>query len=145
MPSKQKYKVYVAVFKGDPVDFQKYRHTGLWFVPEGSGTKYYFHVKGFTGSFEFERRENFDPTTSRTFAKKIKLGKTKLYLTSDELAALLENVSVNNNDPEFNCQQWVQYVLWALFDNGYLNEEQYNDGLNGMIDATMEATDENLA
>ncbi len=89
MPSKGKYKVYVAVFKGDPVDFSKYRHTGLWFVPEDRATQYYFHVTGFTGMFEFERRKDFDPTTSRTFAKKIKVGKTKLSLSSSELATLL--------------------------------------------------------
>ncbi|KAK3186280.1 hypothetical protein K4F52_005044 [Lecanicillium sp. MT-2017a] len=145
MPSKRKYTVYVVVFKGDPVDFIKYRHTGLWFVPEDGGTQHYFHVTGLTGQFQFESRKGFDPTKSRTFAKKVKVGKIKLSLTSSEIGNLLESVSVNNYDLEFNCQQWVQDALSILLDAGYINEEQYNNGLDGMTDAIAEAADEDFA
>ncbi|KAF5529465.1 hypothetical protein FMEXI_14139 [Fusarium mexicanum] len=145
MPSKTKYKIYIAVHRGDPVDFSKYRHTGLWCVPDDNTSHYFYHVKGLIGEFTFEQRKNFDPTTSRTFAKKVKVGRTQHSLTSFELASLMGAVDVANHDPEFNCQQWVDFALVALYQKGYLTAEQYNTGLNGMIDATMEAEDESLA
>ncbi|KAM9879003.1 hypothetical protein VD0002_g4376 [Verticillium dahliae] len=87
MSSKKKYKIYIAVHKGDPIDFSKYRHTGLWCMPEDRYSHYYFYVKGLTGDFTFERRKNFDPIASRTFAKKVKVGKTEHSMTSSELAS----------------------------------------------------------
>ncbi|EGY14262.1 uncharacterized protein VDAG_05426 [Verticillium dahliae VdLs.17] len=57
MSSKKKYKIYIAVHKGDPIDFSKYRHTGLWCMPEDRYSHYYFYVKGLTGDFTFERQE----------------------------------------------------------------------------------------
>ncbi|KAK8147555.1 hypothetical protein G3M48_001373 [Beauveria asiatica] len=145
MATQRKYDVYVAVFKGAPFDFCKYRHTGLWFSPEDNAQVCYVHVVGLTGSFSFETRWGWDPATSRTFAKKVKVATTKRPLTPSELVALSQSVSVKNRDPEFDCQQWVQSALLALFENGYITKEEYNDGLNGMIDATMEAVDEKIA
>jgi hypothetical protein len=57
----------------------------------------------------------------------------------------MESVDVLNHDAEFNCQQWVDFALRTLYHAGYLSGEQYDTGLNGMIDATMEAEDEMLA
>lgn len=145
MPNKTKFKIHIAIHRGDPVDFSKYRHTGIWCVPEDGSSHYYYHVKGLTGEFVFERRKDFDPTTSRTFAKKVEVGKTKHSLTSSELASQMESVPVANNDAEFNCQQWVDYALRTLYHAGFLTEEQYSAGLNEMLDATMEAEDEHLA
>ncbi|KAM0666491.1 hypothetical protein MY8738_005656 [Beauveria namnaoensis] len=144
MSTKRKYDVYVAVFHGTPVDFCKYRHTGLWYEPEDDGTTFYAHVTGLEGEFRFQERWNYDPEGSRSFAKKVRVGTTKRPLTDSELVALSESVSVDNDNPEFNCQQWVQYALLVLYENGLITEKEYNDGVNGMIDATMEAKDEHL-
>lgn len=56
----------------------------------------------------------------------------------------MEYVAVENGDPEFNCQQWVDYALRTLCHANYLTAEEYDKGVNGMIDATMEAEDEHL-
>ncbi|KAJ4201205.1 hypothetical protein NW767_006857 [Fusarium falciforme] len=145
MRGETRYKIYIAVYKGDPMDFSKFRCTGLWCVPEDVSSHYYFHVKGLTGAFAFERRKNFDPTTSRTFAKKVRVGKTQHPMSSSELVRQMESVDVLNHDAEFNCQQWVDFALGTLYHAGYLSGGQYDTGLNGMTDATMEAEDEMLA
>jgi hypothetical protein len=145
MPRKSQYRIYIAVHKGDPVDFSKYRHTGLWCVPVDGSSNYYYHVRGSLPDFRFEQLTDFDPTTSKTFTKKVEVGKTKRSLTSDELTEQMVSVDVLNNDAEFNCQQWVDFALRKLCDAGNLTEEQYNSGLNGMIDVMMEAEDEDLA
>ncbi|KAL3595618.1 hypothetical protein FPOAC2_09967 [Fusarium poae] len=145
MSGATRYTVYVAVHKGNPIDFSKYRHTGLWFVPEDSSPHYFFHVKGKPSEFLFEMRKNWDPTTSATFAKKVMVGKIQHPLTSSEVEQHMRSVTVGNDDYEFNCQQWVQMALLSLRHQGCLTEEQYDAGVNGMIDATMEAADEDLA
>ncbi|OAA36781.1 hypothetical protein BBO_08060 [Beauveria brongniartii RCEF 3172] len=145
MATKRKYDVYVAVFVGTPLDFCKYRHVGLWYEPEDNDALFYAHVTGVEGEFKIEKRWNYDPAGSRTFAKKVKVGTTKRSLTHSELVALSESVSVDNDNPEFNCQHWVEHGLLVLLEKGLITEKEYNDGLNGMIDATMEAEDEDLA
>ncbi|PMB73315.1 hypothetical protein BM221_000736 [Beauveria bassiana] len=144
MSTKRNYDIYVAVFKGIPMDFCKFRHTGLWFYPDEGTEECYVHVVGLTGEFEFETRLGWDPANTVSFAKKVKVGTTKRSLTTSELVALSQSIPVENRNPEFNCQQWVQRALLALFKNGYITEEEYNNGVNGMIDATMEAEDETL-
>lgn len=50
--------------------------------------------------------------------------------------------SPDNRDREFNCQTWVAKVLERLSNQGYLLKENSDVGINGMVDATMEAEDE---
>ncbi|EKJ76926.1 hypothetical protein FPSE_02924 [Fusarium pseudograminearum CS3096] len=145
MSGATRYTVYVAVHKGDPMDFSKYRHTGLWFVPENSVPHYFYHVRGKPTVFLFEMRKNWDPTRSANFAKKVLAGRISHPLTASELEQHMRSVTVGNDDHEFNCQQWVQMALLLLRQKGLLTQEQYDAGVDGMIDATMEAADEDIA
>lgn len=145
MATETKYQVYVSVHKGDLLDSSKFRHTALWFVPEDDTSHYYYHVTGAKQDFAFERRCNFDPTTSQSFATKVELGQTEQALTASELTRQMESVVVANDNVEFNCQQWVDMALRRLREVGYLTAAQYDTGMNGMIDAIMEAEDDHLA
>ena len=127
------------------MDFQKYRHTGIWFVPVGSGTHYYFHVRGSTGAYEYDMAEDFDPTKTKKFAKKIKVGITRHSLTSDDIIRRMENIPVRNMDNEFNCHGWVDLAVKDLYKAHYLTRDQYEDGIDAMMDVTLEAEDEALA
>ncbi len=142
MSQPQKYSVYIVVHKGDPVDFQKFRHTALWLVPVDNGSNYYCHVRGSTGDFEYEKRSDYNPTRTRTFAKLINVGETKTSMTSSELTSQVEGTPVNNKDREFNCQTWVDDAVRRMYRAGYLTKEEYEEGTNGMLDATLEAIDE---
>ncbi|KAK2606303.1 hypothetical protein QQS21_003351 [Conoideocrella luteorostrata] len=124
-----KYKIYISIHRRDPVDFSKYRNTAIYCVPEDDSASYFYHFTGVTRGFNFEKRKNFDPTSSYTFAKKVKM----------------DSVPVLNEDREFNCQQWVELALNTLRHAGYLKKEQYNDALDEMLEAIMEAEDEDIA
>lgn len=142
MSTKRKYHVSVAVQKSTP-DYFKYRHVGLWFQPEDESTHYYFHVHGFQGNYQYEKRKNFDPTSTRSFAKKVIVAKTRHSLTSSDLARLMESVEVANSNPEFNCQMWVSAALKTLAERRFLTSDQSERGESDMVDACMEAEDEN--
>jgi len=145
MSQQQKYKVYIAVYKGEPVDFQKYRHTGLWFVPEESGSTLFCHVTGSTGDFTFESRTNYNPTSSETLAKTIEVGATQQKLTAAALLGEMQACPVRNDDMEFNCHGWVEAALKRLSLAGYLTNEEYENGFDKMMDATLEAEQDQYA
>lgn len=142
MSQRQKYRVYIAVHRGDPVDFQKFRHTALWFLPVDSGSSHYCHVRGSTGDFSYEKRSDYNPTKTQTFAKLIDVGTTKTSMTSSELTNHVKDTPVKNRDWEFNCHTWVDNAVQRMYRAGYLTKEEYEEGRDAMIDATMEAADE---
>jgi hypothetical protein len=46
---------------------------------------------------------------------------------------------------DWNCQNWVGDVLARLVTAGYLDSAGRNRGLDGMVDAILEAKDEEIA
>jgi len=134
--------VSIIVFRAEPLDYQKYRHTALWFRFQGGDDTVVMHVIGVIGSFEFEARDNYDPTTSAKFTKEISVGCLLTPMTKAELVTLISQTPPDNRDREFNCQVWVANVLSRLSDQGYLLKEQTDAGINDMVEATMEAEDE---
>ncbi|KAI5455756.1 hypothetical protein BGZ63DRAFT_368398 [Mariannaea sp. PMI_226] len=142
MPTNRDYKVYTIVYRSTPLDLQMYRHVALLFKPSGKSSSYYFNVVGSTGEFEFEMRKDFDPTSSGKFEKKIKVAKLSAQITSSYLNQLMEGVPIVNENPEFNCQVWVDYALYVLCQQGYITNDEYVKGRNEMVDATMEARDD---
>jgi hypothetical protein len=143
IPRRGLWDVYIAIHKGDPLDYQKYRHTGVWLVPVGgSGSNYYCHIRGTPGEFVYETRTNYDPQSSRTFAKLIGVARTTKEATAAEITDVMRLTPVQNDNWEFNCQIWVETAVKRLYQQGYISEKQYFDGTDAMVEATMEAVDE---
>lgn len=86
----------------------------------------------------------------RTLAKEVPVGQLARPLTKARLVHFISQTPVDNDDPEFNCQVWVEAALTrlatenALGDGGslLLSMEDYQNGFDAMVDATMEAADE---
>ena len=143
------YTAYTIVFKGDPLDLQQYRHTALLFVPltgdgeaDAAADTYYCNAVGVSGEFEFEDGTNHQPQLEEKFVAQLEVGRTKTAMTPHQLASLMRRVPVLNDDYEFNCQSWVQLALERLSKDGYLTQEEYDDGVNDMVSETMKAADE---
>lgn len=58
------------------------------------------------------------------------------------LKQVFASIPINNRDIEFNCQTWVERALKVLRDSGALTAAEYDQGVNGMVDAIAEAEDE---
>lgn len=86
--------MYIIVHKGDPLDYQKYRHTAIWLVPAEGDSQYYCHVRGAPGEFEYEKRTDYDPRGSRSFAKLIEVGRTKIDATTNEITGQVKTTPV---------------------------------------------------
>lgn len=93
--------------------------------------------------FEFEVREESDPTAGQNFAKMIDVGYLAMSSdTSTSVKRVFERVPIDNQSREFNCQSWIERALRLLVSWGYLSQTDYDAGLDGMVDAIAEAEDE---
>lgn len=139
--AQRRYYIYVAIFRGRPRDRQRNRHVALWFVPEKGGKSFVFHAVGRTRAFSFESKENYDPTTSNSFAKIVTVATTAHKFTADELLQWLQRVPIDNNDPEYTCVSWVDEALKMLRDAGSITSDDYERAMDDTIGATLEATE----
>lgn len=134
-------RISVIVSKGSSVDWQEYRHTALWLEFPDLSPSMLVHVVGSLGLFKYNFRELAKPEESKYFAKLIVAGTLTSAITQREVLDTLGSVPIANDDLEFNCQTWVELALRTLRDKGTLSKESYEQGFNGMIDATLEAKD----
>ncbi|KAK8155101.1 hypothetical protein IWX90DRAFT_54268 [Phyllosticta citrichinensis] len=142
----------VYVFIGEPDDFKKLRHAALWFETGDDLTSFLIHVTklqatestptAYRAFYHVDVNRSFNPLRSLKIVGSVNLGPLEKQITSTQLADFLSETPVDNSDPEFNCQVWVQGALQRLKDKGYLSEEQYEKGFDGMIKFVSEATDE---
>lgn len=135
-------RLYVIVYRGDPVDLQATRHTAL-FINEGSQeTGELLHLAGSAGIFSFERRSNENPTKSQTFAKKIPVEPITKAPTRQQLVSKIAATPINNRSHSWNCQTWVGDALARLVGEDWLSRQSKSNAISSMADAIVEAKDE---
>lgn len=133
--------VSIAIYKGDPVDFQMYRHT-LVFIEFSTESSLIVHIVGSRGEYSLDTRSNEDPTAIKDFIKKIAVGYTSNAVTEAQITQLAYSNPPNNRDLEMNCQTWVGQFLGAMQSRGWLAEGDVSRGLDGMAEVILEAEDE---
>jgi hypothetical protein len=132
----------IAVFKGDPIDTQRYRHTSLYITFANHELSVIVHVVGPPGEFEFDTQVGYDPSQDKSLAKIVDVGFLSVESTRDQITQILRRVPIENEDREFNCQTWVEGALKKFRDLGMLTSALYARGLDEMVDVIAEATDE---
>ncbi|KAK7550715.1 hypothetical protein IWX49DRAFT_370373 [Phyllosticta citricarpa] len=166
------FSVSVLVFKGDPVDWQRYRHTALCFRPASSSPSppptpsprcqrrdsssgneesapaspppLIIHAIGAPYEYEIQAIDDYEPRRDpeRTLVRDITVGKLRKAVTKEHLISVVSKIPVDNNDSEFNCQTWVEKALKQLSDDDWLTAEEYNNGVDGMVEGIIEAEEE---
>ncbi|KAF2084765.1 hypothetical protein K490DRAFT_68522 [Saccharata proteae CBS 121410] len=131
--------VSVVVYVGDPVDFQNYRHTMVFFRAEDGGFMLTAHAMGGAGAFRHELRDSKDSRHTAMFAKEVPVRCLRGEVTKAQLSAMACEVPIDNGDPEFKCRAWVEAYLGKLYEAGYLLQGEYSQGVDGMMEAAMES------
>lgn len=130
----------IIVYKGDPVDLRKTRHTAL-FVTFADNTTVLIHAIGAGGDFTMAQRLNEQPTDSQRFVKSIPVavitGKSK-----SQIRSTIAATPVNNSSRDWDCQKWVGDALTRLSNLGWITKQQKSDAISRMVDAVFEAEDE---
>ena len=134
--------ISILVFKGEPLDYQRYRHTSLHISFTDDQDPFVAHAVGPPGEYEFQIREPYDSTESQGIVRTVRVGDLLVSVGRVQMIDVLRAVPVRNWDVEFNCQIWVEATLRRLRDLRLLSSEGYTEGVDGMVDAIAEAEDE---
>jgi hypothetical protein len=135
-------KLSIAVYKEEPLDWQKYRHTALCLRPANGNNPMIIHATGPKGEYVLETKDNYDPTKSTRLAKEVRVGSLRTPMTKAQLAALLYQTPIKNKDREVDSRKWFGDALQRLATAGYILQKDCDSGIDRMVEATMEAKDE---
>lgn len=136
----RRFILYLVVYIGRP-DYQKTRHTALFFEAQDAGPNMTYHVKSIENvGFEMEVIPGYDALRSVNLVGRIKI--RELVIDAAELDRLMRSVPLKPHDGESNCQIWVGSALKALKDAGSITKDEWSKGVDGMIDITMQAGEE---
>jgi hypothetical protein len=132
----------ISIDKGEPLDWQMYRHTALCLRPTDGEKPMIVHAAGPKGEYVLETKDDYDPATSPMLAKEVHVASTRVPASKIQVAAILHQTPVRNRDPEFDCQKWVGDALQKLVEAGCIEQEECERGIEGMVEVIMEAEDE---
>lgn len=143
--------VSILVFRGDPLDYQRNRHTALSFRPlfpedygSRGGATLVVHIIGAPGEFGLQVYDHYDASqdTSRTLVKDILVGTLRKDASKAEVVQVLAQVPIENWDREFNCQSWVEKSIGKLRELEWVSAEEVEQGFDAMIECILEADEE---
>lgn len=140
--SKSGIYVRIAVYKSEPLDYQKFRHVALWFEFDNGADSVAIHIVGPNQDYQLQVREHYNPAGSRLFEKEVQVGWAKAGSTKSQLVDIVSKTPIDNTSRGFNFQVWVVDALNLLAQEGYIDQEDYLGAVDRMIDATMDAKDE---
>ncbi|EME88610.1 uncharacterized protein MYCFIDRAFT_170196 [Pseudocercospora fijiensis CIRAD86] len=123
----------IVVWKGDPVDFPQYRHTALCFRFPDTLTPITIHAIGPPGEYVYELQDSHDPALDHGIAGVVNVGMLSMLTTNSRLDGILRAVPMENSNPEFNCQIWIEKALKSLQNHRLLTSEAYSKGVDGMM------------
>ncbi|KAF3904536.1 hypothetical protein ABW21_db0201221 [Orbilia brochopaga] len=133
-------RIYIAVFKGDPIDLTEYRHTAI--VLEIDGRETQLDVKGGHGFFEYEeqtRSESVRLSSSLAPSGLIHVANISSSY-ADAFRSIVANTNINNDERAWNCQNFVGEALQRVQRDNLITEEQYLGAIDQMATIILEAT-----
>jgi hypothetical protein len=93
-------------------------------------------------AYRLKDSDEYDPSTSQKFAKKMPVGRLSTPITKAKLKDFMYQMLPENKTLGYNCQHWVGAVLENLATTGNITKKNCDDGQYGMSDAVLEAKDE---
>ncbi|KAL4801776.1 Pyruvate/Phosphoenolpyruvate kinase-like domain-containing protein [Aspergillus unguis] len=140
---KMPQKLFILIYKGDPLDYSEYRHTALYFH-FASSSRSIMHVVGCPGLFRYSHNIDTDPSSVGILAKVIPVTEIPTNIGEDSICETVQRTPIRNGrlDLDWNCQNWVGDALARLVDRGWITGEVRGDAIDKMADACLEAGDD---
>ncbi|KAL3470350.1 hypothetical protein BJX99DRAFT_239648 [Aspergillus californicus] len=136
-------KLFILIYKGEPLDYAEYRHTALYFH-FASSSRSIMHIIGCPGLFRFSHNVNVDPSTQGDLARVVPVAEIPTDIGEGSICETITRTPIRNGreDLDWNCQNWVGDALRRLVERGWIGVEQRADAIDKMADACLEAGDE---
>jgi len=141
-PKTTKGYISVMVYKGEPLDYQQYRHVAIW-IRFGDGSESALvNIVGPNKDYKTEVSYGNNPADGRSFLKEVQVGWTTTPMPAASLVTFIWQTPIDNSTTDFDCQKWVALALQRLAQSRYLGEAECRNGVNAMVDATLEGAEE---
>ncbi|KAL4923130.1 uncharacterized protein BDV17DRAFT_296665 [Aspergillus undulatus] len=136
-------KLFILIYKGDPLDYSEYRHTALYFH-FASGSRSIMHVVGCPGLFRFSHNIDTDPGSVGILAKVVPVTEIPTDIGEDSICETVTRTPIRNGrlDLDWNCQNWVGDALKRLVERGWITSEVREGAIDKMADICLEAGDD---
>ncbi|KAL4939326.1 hypothetical protein BDV06DRAFT_225129 [Aspergillus oleicola] len=136
-------KLFILIYKGDPLDYAEYRHTALYFH-FSSGSRSILHVVGCPGLFRFAHNIDTDPSSVGILAKVVPVTEIPTDIGEDSIVETVTRTPIRNGrlDLDWNCQNWVGDSLRRLVERGWITTEVREKAIDRMADVCLEAGDD---
>ncbi|KAL4966390.1 uncharacterized protein BDV14DRAFT_198848 [Aspergillus stella-maris] len=136
-------KLFILIYKGDPLDYTEYRHTALYFH-FASGQRSILHVVGCPGLFRFAHNVDVDPASVGILAKVVPVTEIATDIGKDSIVETVTRTPIRNGrlDLDWNCQNWVGDSLRRLVERGWIEDEVREKAIDRMADVCLEAGDD---
>ncbi|KKK26881.1 hypothetical protein ARAM_001224 [Aspergillus rambellii] len=136
-------KLFILIYKGEPLDYTEYRHTALYFQ-FASQSRSIMHIIGCQGLFQFSNNVNCDPSTLGNLVQVVPVTDIPTSIGEDSIRETVSRTPIRNGrlDLDWNCQNWVGDALNRLVHRGWITVEQRADAIDKMADACLEAHDD---
>ncbi|KAJ0415048.1 hypothetical protein BJY00DRAFT_269486 [Aspergillus carlsbadensis] len=136
-------KMFILIYKGEPLDYTEYRHTALYFH-FASSTRAILHIIGCPGLFRYTHNVNVDPSSLGDLVKVVPVTEIPTSIGEDSICETVSRTPIRNGrmDLDWNCQNWVGDALKRLVDRGWITGDQRGMAIDRMADACLEAGDD---
>jgi Family of unknown function (DUF6540) len=117
--------VEVILYKAEE---QEFRHWALHFEGPGRNQHAVYQVMGESGTFVYDKTElRKEPSKSKRYCFAVHVSHALDHL--NEAEEVLMAVAIDNEHPNWNCQDWVIAALEALKDEELIPEYDYYEAL----------------
>ncbi|KAL2185624.1 hypothetical protein L209DRAFT_773869 [Thermothelomyces heterothallicus CBS 203.75] len=147
-------KLYVIVFKGASYDSYNKRHCALTIEHRDYADKRWrlntVDIEGAERMWRVRESVNWDPWNSRTFygaflVKSFMVGHGAQGRNDRRLRDSIYNARIDNEDPEWNCQSWLEGALHRLRAARFLTNEEAEAAISAALDIVLEAPREPIS
>ncbi|OOF94490.1 hypothetical protein ASPCADRAFT_406391 [Aspergillus carbonarius ITEM 5010] len=139
------HKLFILIYRGDPLDYSEYRHTALYvqFAAQGRSI---LHIIGTQGLFRYVEYVGTDPMELGDLVRVVPVTDLSgsVEAEEEEIRETVARTPVRNGymDLEWNCQHWVGDALGRLVERGWVTEVERAEAIDKMTDACLEARDD---
>ncbi|CAI7671368.1 unnamed protein product [Penicillium bialowiezense] len=140
-------RISILVFVASPLDYARYRHAALYIQYDDAEIKSSVaEVVGTTGFYSYSERVNWEiPVLSTNLARTVPVSTISESIPASALREIISQTPIPNTEmDDWNSQDWVSDALGRLVEIGCLDESARDTALDGMVNAVLEAGDEEV-
>ncbi|ORY62995.1 uncharacterized protein BCR38DRAFT_485769 [Pseudomassariella vexata] len=134
--------LHILIFKGQPRDIQSTRVTNLQIkANDANQTRMTFQLDGSPGNYWVDEQRDQPSAMSRpNLVRKLHIATVQTTTPLDmNIRDVIMSVPMRNDEPDWNCQNWVGDVIDGLRDAGLITSDEAHASVDAMVNIIFRA------